>query len=78
VGLETVSRKKREVYYQAAREAEASGRGGDDFLLAVRNYCLAHLAGRPRATLRLVVLLTASAEETWQVHAANLRMRERM
>jgi hypothetical protein len=78
VGLETVSRKKREVYYQAAREAEASGRGGDDFLLAVRNYCLAHLAGRPRATLRLVVLLTASAEEKWQVHAANLRMRERM
>ncbi|TAE77563.1 MAG: O-antigen ligase family protein [Verrucomicrobia bacterium] len=73
-----VSSLRAEEYYQAARKAEAAGGGDESFILAVRNYACAFLAGRKRAEFRLIVLLLSSKDEAWQRRANELTLREKM
>lgn len=72
-----VSRLRAEEYYEEARSAEADP-GEAAFVLAVRSYACAFLAGRERAEFRLIVLLLSSQDEIWQRHGNDLALREKM
>jgi O-antigen ligase len=76
--LRGISPQRAEEFYQAAGVAEKAGGSEENFLHAARNYALAFLAGRPRAELRLIVLLLSSREDQWQRHANDLVIREKM